>query len=85
MAGKDTAWLWACADNSDGETTTEKLAIRFRTAEEATEFKDAFEAAQLFNTKAKNGNTDLVMAAEVEDIVEEAEDPDENKPAEEAS
>ena len=84
MASSDTAWLFAAQDNSDGEVLTEKLAVRFRTVEEATEFKTNFEAAQLFNKKAAAGDTDLVMAPEVEDEKEELDNPDENVSAEEA-
>jgi hypothetical protein len=83
MNNNDKAWLWGCMDGSDGEPTLEKLAIRFRTAEEATEFKAAFEAAKQFNLDAKAGNTDkLVFAEAVEDIKEELDDPDENVTAE---
>ena len=45
MAASDTAWLFLAQDNSDGEVLTEKLAVRFRTVEEAAEFKTSFEAA----------------------------------------
>ena len=63
MNGKDNAFLWGCVDASDGAPTTEKLGIRLKDAAEATEFKTAWEAAQLFNKKAKNGDSDLVFAA----------------------
>lgn len=82
---KDNAFLWAANDNSDGEASVEKLAIRFRDAAEANEFKDAFNAAREFSEKAKKGETDLVFAPQVEDIKEEADDPDENVAHEEAS
>lgn len=83
MNNNDKAWLWAAMDGSDGEPSVEKLAIRFRTAEEATEFKGAFEAAKQFNIDAKAGETDkLVFAEAVEDIKEEQDDPDENVTAE---
>ena len=84
MNGKDNAFLWACQDNSDGEVLTEKLGIRLKDAEEAKDFKSHFEAAQLFNLKAKKGDTDLVMAAKVEDIKEVMDNPDENIHHEEA-
>jgi hypothetical protein len=47
-------------------------------AAEAQEFKTHFEAAKAFNLKAKNGDTDLVMADAVDDIKEVADNPDEN-------
>lgn len=78
MNGKDNAFLWGCLDGSDGAPSTEKLGIRLKDAAEATEFKTAWEAAQLFNKKAKNGDTDLVFAAQVEDIKEVMDNPDEN-------
>lgn len=83
---KDNAFLWAASDNSDGgEGSIEKLAIRFRDAEEANEFKAAFNAGREFAVKAKKGETDLVFAPEVDDIKEEADDPDENVAHEDAS
>jgi hypothetical protein len=82
MNNNEKAWLWLAQDNSDGEVLTEKLGIRFRDAEEAQEFKTHFEAAQVFNTKSKAGESDLVIAETVADIKEEADNPDENVSAE---
>merc|ERR1739838_478072 len=74
MANSDKAWMWACKDFSDdNEGALEKMAIRFKNKEEADAFFAAFEAAQVFNQDAKAGK-DLVMAEEVEDIEEKAED-----------
>mgnify|MGYP000732893351 CR=1 FL=1 len=78
MNGKDNAFLWACQDNSDGECLTEKFGIRLKDAEEAKDFQSHFEAAQLFNVKAKKGDTDIVLAPKVEDIKEVMDNPDEN-------
>ena len=78
MNGKDNAFLWGCVDASDGAPSAEKLGIRVKDAEEAQEFKRAWEAAQLFVTKAKKGDLDLVFAAKVEDIREVLDNPDEN-------
>ena len=60
----------------------EKFAVRCRTPEDAEQFKSKFDAAQLFNTKAKNGDEDLVWAETVEDLEEEQDDIDTNKTAE---
>lgn len=78
MNGKDNAFLWGCADASDGPASAEKLGIRVKDAEEAQEFKRHWEAAQLFVTKAKKGETDLIFAPKVDDIKEVLDNPDEN-------
>ena len=85
MNNNEKAWLWICNDFSEGEAIGEKIAIRFTKAEEAQEFKTHFEAAQTFNQKAKAGDSDLVMAETVENIVEQADDPEENVSAEATS
>ena len=82
MANSDKAYMWVCNDFSDGEGVLDKLAIRFKSAEQAEQFKKIFEASQVFNTDAKNGKTDLVWADTVEDIDEVQEDDiDTNKTA----
>lgn len=45
MPKKDTAWIWDAQDFSDGEPHPEKFCIRFKTAETAAQFKDAFDQA----------------------------------------
>ena len=45
MQGNDKAFVWFVNDFSDGEAQVEKFAIRFRSVEDATEFKAKFEAA----------------------------------------
>lgn len=62
----------------------EKFAILFRAKEDADEFVKQFSAAQEFNKKVDAGETDLTLAPTVEDIVEETDETDENKPAEES-
>jgi len=45
--GSDRAWVWQTpCDVSDDEGQPEIFAIRFPTAENATKFKESFEAAQ---------------------------------------
>ena len=83
MPNAEKAFVWFVQDFSEGEGAMEKFAIRVRTTEAADEFKSKFEAGQLFNKKAKNGDEDLVWADTVEDVEEVAEDDiDTNKTAE---
>lgn len=83
MPNTDKAFVWFVNDFAEGEAQVEKFAIRLRTAEDAESFKTKFQAAQLFNTKAKNGDEDLVWAEAIEDVEEVAEDDIEtNKTAE---
>ena len=72
MANNTKAYVWTCADFSDGESKIEKQAARFQTVEAADQFKAAFEAAKLFNAQAKADvkDEDLVWAPLVEDVDE---------------
>lgn len=45
-SGSDKSWVWNAIDYADEEPKTEQLAIRFKTAEEASLFKVKFEEAQ---------------------------------------
>jgi len=48
--GSDRSWVWkVAADVSDGEPVAETLAIRFANADNANQFKTAFEEAQQTN------------------------------------
>jgi len=48
--GSDRSWVWkVAADVSDGEPVAETLAIRFANADNANQFKTAFEEAQKTN------------------------------------
>ncbi|XP_030766010.1 E3 SUMO-protein ligase RanBP2 [Sitophilus oryzae] len=51
----EKAYLWAAHDYADGEMVLEKFCVRFKTAEEAKQFAEAFE-------KAKNKITDAPAA-----------------------
>lgn len=53
MANNPKAFVWTCADFSEGEQKIEKQAARFQKQEDANAFKAAFEAAKEFNMKAK--------------------------------
>lgn len=44
--GSDRAWNWGANDFSDGEARIEKLCIRFKTVEDAEQFKTAFDDAR---------------------------------------
>ena len=70
MPNAEKAFVWFVQDFAEGEAQMEKFAVRLRTPEDAESFKSKFEAAQEFNTKAKNGDEDLVWAEAVEDVEE---------------
>jgi len=54
--GSDRSWVWkVAADYSESPPTAETLAIRFANAENASEFKKEFEAAQKTNTALSGG------------------------------
>ena len=84
MQGSDKALCWPCQDFSEEvEGVFDKLAVRFNKVEQCTQFKDAFNAAKLFNEKAKAEEFEaLVWADLVEDIDEPVvDDIDTNKTA----
>ncbi|KAH9938611.1 RanBP1 domain-containing protein [Fomitopsis serialis] len=75
--GSDRSWVWkVAADYSESPPTSETLAIRFANAENAAEYKVAFEEAQ----KANAGLVGGAPAASEEKPAEEAEE--EEVPAE---
>ncbi|KAM4608312.1 E3 SUMO-protein ligase RanBP2 [Polymixia lowei] len=45
-AGSDKSWVWNAIDYADEQAKPEQLAIRFKTADEASLFKTKFEEAQ---------------------------------------
>ncbi|XP_011144790.2 E3 SUMO-protein ligase RanBP2 [Harpegnathos saltator] len=47
MANNNRAWCWVANDFADEEVKLEKLCIKFKTAEEALAFKEAFNQARL--------------------------------------
>ncbi len=81
MPNAERAYIWFCQDFAEGEAQMEKFAVRLRTNDDAEEFKKQFDAAQVFNTKAKAGDDDLVWADTVEDVEEVVDDIDTNKTA----
>jgi len=88
MKTNDKSFVWSCSDYSDEEAKIEKLALRLQTLDNAALFRDAFNAAKLFNKLLREGAPDeaLVFAATVEDKEEVVEDDaDKNVGAEEAA
>jgi len=83
----DRSWVWkVAADVSDGEPTSETLAIRFSTPENANAFKTAFENARETNKNLGEGTTTDAPKAEAPAAAEEKaeEVKEEAKVAEEA-
>ena len=73
MSNNTKAYVWTCADFSDGTQQIEKQAARFQKVEDAENFKSVFEASKAFNLKAKQEGTkdeDLEWAPTVEDVDE---------------
>jgi len=81
MPNAEKAFVWFVQDFAEGEAQMEKFAIRLRSAEDAESFKSKFEASQLFNSKAKNGDEDLTWAETVEDVEEHVDDIETNRTA----
>ncbi|XP_056088601.1 E3 SUMO-protein ligase RanBP2-like [Rhinichthys klamathensis goyatoka] len=54
-AGSDKSWVWYAMDYADEMPKTEQLAIRFKTADEATLFKFKFEEAQKLILESPQG------------------------------
>ncbi|XP_061853236.1 ranBP2-like and GRIP domain-containing protein 4 isoform X2 [Colius striatus] len=46
LFGSDKAWMWMANDFSDGDAKLENLAAKFKTPEQAEEFKQKFEECQ---------------------------------------
>lgn len=46
LSGSDKAWMWMASDFSDGDAKLEQLAAKFKTPEQAEEFKQRFEECQ---------------------------------------
>jgi len=72
--GSDRSWVWkVAADYSESPPTAETLAIRFANAENALQFKTAFEDAQESNAKL-NGSVAEVAQLEFETAGETTEE-----------
>jgi len=86
----DRSWVWkVAADVSDGTPTSETLAIRFSSPENANLFKAAFEQAVETNSKLAEGGASAApaeapAASEEKKAEETTEETKETKAAEEA-
>lgn len=60
MTNNNKAWFWVANDFADEEVKLEKLCIRFKTAEEAMSFKDAFDQARLSLSAISPGKTSKI-------------------------
>ncbi|KAG9000627.1 single stranded nucleic acid binding protein [Tulasnella sp. JGI-2019a] len=72
--GSDRSWVWkVAADVSDGEPVAETLAIRFANADNANQFKVAFEEAQKTNASltSESAHPAALTAADSETKAEE--------------
>nr|CAD7589380.1 unnamed protein product [Timema genevievae] len=49
---KNRAWMWVANDFADEEVRLEKLCVRFKTADEAQNFKEAFDKAKIMSATA---------------------------------
>ncbi|KAI0776073.1 RanBP1 domain-containing protein, partial [Trametes elegans] len=86
--GSDRSWVWkVAADYSENPPTAETLAIRFANAENAQQFKDAFENAQKINSGLTGGapgsETKEEAAPAVEEKKEESTEEKKEEPKEE--
>ncbi|KAI0352909.1 hypothetical protein OH77DRAFT_1497675 [Trametes cingulata] len=85
--GSDRSWVWkVAADFSENPPTSETLAIRFANAENAQQFKEAFENAQKINSNLAGGAPASETKPEAESAPEKKEESAEEKeePKEEA-
>ena len=51
MAGSDRAWAWSALDFAEGEPKMEMFALRLKDADQAAEFKKAWDDARAANAK----------------------------------
>ena len=85
LASSETAWCWYAMDFSEGheaEGSLEHLAVRFKTADAAQEFKSVFNACQEGKTKTAVPDS-AVNAATVDERAEVQPDPRDEEDEEE--
>ncbi|KDQ64667.1 hypothetical protein JAAARDRAFT_28305 [Jaapia argillacea MUCL 33604] len=71
--GSDRSWVWkVAADYSESPPTSETLAIRFANADNANQFKAAFEEAQQANAKLLDATESASAPAEHTEVHEPA-------------
>lgn len=80
--GSDRSWVWkVAADYAETPATSETLAIRFANAENAGQFKEAFEKAQKNNADLVAKETPKEEAGEAEKAEEKEEEAKPEEPA----
>jgi Ran-binding protein 1 len=89
-AGSDRSWVWQCNDFSEEKVEVSVLAIRFANSENATKFKEEFDAGKKLHAAATGGASKGTPAKEQkkEDTAEKKDTPKkeaEDKKADEAA
>ncbi|KAF9820952.1 hypothetical protein IEO21_00929 [Rhodonia placenta] len=83
--GSDRSWVWkVAADYSEYPPTSETLAIRFANADNAAEFRSAFENAQKINANLTSSSADVPPPEEPEEESKEAPTEEKEEAKEEA-
>ncbi|XP_039296203.1 E3 SUMO-protein ligase RanBP2 isoform X2 [Nilaparvata lugens] len=75
MPNTDKAWAWSANDFAEETLQRESFCVRFKTADEAANFKDAFEAAQQMLSESANCSQDaegLLRTLTVSDVASSA-------------
>ncbi|XP_069060585.1 E3 SUMO-protein ligase RanBP2-like isoform X2 [Pleurodeles waltl] len=60
LSGSDRAWMWLASDFSEGDVKLEQLAAKFKSSDQAQDFKSKFEESQKFlmnQSLQTSGNT----------------------------
>ncbi|XP_053733056.1 E3 SUMO-protein ligase RanBP2 isoform X1 [Synchiropus splendidus] len=70
-AASDKSWVWNALDYADEEPKTEQLAIRFKTADEASLFKSKFEEAQRMLRQSPQDGKEQELKAETTQTTED--------------
>lgn len=77
MSNNDRAYIWAAHDYADEEIVLEKFCARFKTAEEAKKFADAFALAKIkisdkpgkaAEPKKESGSSSILTTPKVETV-----------------
>ena len=63
-AGSDRSWVWQCNDFSEEKVEVSVLAIRFANSENATKFKEEFDAGKKLHATATGGSSKGTPAKE---------------------
>ena len=82
-AGSDRSWVWQCNDFSEEKVEVSVLAIRFANSENATKFKEEFDAGKKLHAAASGGKA--ASPAKKEEKKEEKEENKDDKKTDEAA